>query len=215
MQFVSNNNNNKLRYTTAHSYYDAFCKCYVNCSYLSQHTPPVESCELSTSLIGRIQSLVTARLDDPFAVFRIATRATPSFPTIVSVTRARGLFIGGKLSSFIKTSVPGLMFSAWLHHFLRCCNWVSHSVLHFFQNVWYINEIFCHRFNLGMLSMVTSGSIIELNGAPIKKCAGVSVTRSSGFSVSGTRGLELIIAEIWQTSVRKSSKYKIDFPTTL
>ena len=164
----------------------------------------------SVNCRGRQRSLTAGRLKTPFAVDTSITRATPSFPWITLVTRASGHFIGGVLSSVIKTRSPTLRFSVIEVHLVRRC-WVGrYSFLHLSQKCRDICWMSCHRFESFNLSPM-SGT--EFSGAPIRKCPGVSAVKSFASSERGCKGLEFNIASIWVRTVVSSSKVSAVVPT--
>jgi len=86
-------------------------------------------------LRGSRHSLLTARFVTPDAVFRTATRATPSPPNRSSIALARGHFMGGKFSSLTRTKSSTTRPGFGVRHLERCCSNVKYSSFHRDQKI--------------------------------------------------------------------------------
>jgi len=84
----------------------------------------------TSSLRGNRHSLFTVRLVTPDAVFRTATRATPSPLNRSSITLARGHFMGGKFSSLTRTKSLTTRPGFGVRHLERCRSSVKYSSFH-------------------------------------------------------------------------------------
>ncbi|KNC25499.1 hypothetical protein FF38_05179 [Lucilia cuprina] len=125
--------------------------------------------------------------------FVIALLNTPSFDLTVA-TRT-------------KPSSPGLT------AITRASGHFRGGILSSFSNTKSLISMFGDAlFNDDGLTVHKFGSANDVNGRPIKKCAGVKGRKSFGSLESGVNGRLFNMASVWQTTVFSSSYVNICFP---